>query len=248
MKKLFFITSVIAIITLSSCGIKEGYLKFNQIPDELIAPEKIRAFLKQNPNPSIVLRVPQTTAGATQSDPNNHLYIAIEKELVLQGFNLKDRGLFNQVLNSQKDLDYSKITDLTGTDLILELIKVDTKIPFNTNKAYTKKDVEVILKDINYLRYGASIEFKLIMVKNNEHGGSYTFTLTPCTELNDDCNCKVPYKFGEKFYPESYVTICKLNQVKQNNAPPTAYESIPQNVIENFVRDGVKKVVEAIRQ
>jgi hypothetical protein len=248
MKKLFFITSVIAIVMLSSCGIKEGYLKFQQIPDELIAPEKIRAFLKQNPNPSIVLRVPQTTAEATQQDPNSHLYTAIEKELVLQGFNLKDRGLFNQVLNSQKDLDYSKITDLTGTDLILELVKVDTKIPFNTNKAYTKKDIEIILKDINYLRYGASIEFKLILVKNNEHGGSYTFTLTPCTELNDDCRCKVPYKFGKKFYSEFLVNICRLNELKEKNAPPTAYESIPQPIIENFVRDGVKKVVEAIKQ
>ncbi len=248
MKKFFLLTSIITLVILSSCSIKEGYIKLKPIPDELIATEKIRAFLQQNPHPSIVLRVPQNTAGATQSDPNSHLYIAIEKELVLQGFNLKDRGLFNQVINSQKDLDYSKITDLTGTDLILELIKVDTKIPFNTNRAYTKKDVKVILKNINYLRYGASIEFKLILVKNNEYGGSYTFTLTPCTELNDDCNCKVPYKFGKKFYPESIYNICKLNQLKENNTPPTAYELIPQPVIENFVREGVKKVVEAIKQ
>jgi hypothetical protein len=234
---------------LSSCGIKEGYLKLKQTPDELIAPERIRAFLKENPNPSIVLRVPQSTSGATQADPNSHLYTAIEKELVLQGFNLKDRGLFNQVLNSQAGLDYSKINELTGTDLILELIKVDRKVPFNTNIAYTKKNVETVLQDINYLRYGALIEFKLILVKNNEHGGSYTFTITPCTELNNDCQCKVPYKFSKKFYSESPIlNICFLNQRNINNAPPTAYQTIPDNVVEDFVREGVKKVVEAIRR
>lgn len=254
MKKLFFFTSIITLAMLSSCGVKEGYVKFNQTPDDLIGLDKIKAFLKQNPNPSIVLRVPQTTANATQSDQMNHLYTAIEKELVRSEFNLRDRGLFNQVLNSQKDLDYSKITELTGTDLILELVKVDNEIPFNTNIAYTKKDIAVILKNINYARIGASVEFKLILVKNNQHGGSYTFTYTPCTEQDDDCYCKVPYKYGKQFYSESsLLNICWLRQLKDNHAPPKGYEySIPQTVsqsqLEDLVIKGVKRVIKAIKE
>jgi hypothetical protein len=248
MKKLLIITCVIATVMLSSCGIKKGYLKFGQKPDELIATEKIKAFIKQNPHPSIVLRVPQAAGGATQSDQNSYIYTAIEKELVLAGFNLKDRGLFNQVLNSQAALDYSKITDLTGTDLILELIKVETKIPFNTNRAYTRDGTERILKNINYTRYGASIEFKLILVKNNEYGGSYAFTLTPCTEENDNCYCKVPYKFSKKFYPDFVINFCVQDKIQRNYIAPIAYETIPQDLFEIFVRNGVKKVVESIEQ
>jgi len=246
MKNKKIITFVLAIALLYSCNTKKGYVKFDKRSDELIATEKVKSFFKLNPHPSIVLRVPQSTSGVTQSDQNSYIYNAIEKELVIAGFNLKDRGLFNQVLNSQASLDYSKIKDLTGTDLILELVKVDMKVPYNTNIAYMKNDKQVILKRINYMRYGAIIEFKLILVKNNEYGGSFSFTYTPCSDKNDNCYCKVPYKYAGKFYPDVKANFCRID--KRKNAIISAYDFIPQDDFEKFVREGVKKVISSLNQ
>ncbi len=236
---------LLTILLISSCGIKRGYVRFSQRKNELIATEAIKSFLIKNPHPSIVLRVPQASMGATQSDQNSYIYTAIEKELVLGGFQLKDRGLLNQVVNSQSGLDYSKISEYTV--LILELVTVDTKIPYETNRAFTKKDKERILKHISYTRYGATIEFKIIIVKNNEFGGSYSFMYSPCTEKNDNCYCKVPYKYVKKFYPDAAANFCGIDRRNAAKAAPVFYETIPQDVFELFVRDGVKKVISEIR-
>ena len=253
MKKCLVILTVFFVLLINSCGLKRGYLKFDNRNDELIATEKIKDFIKQNPQPSIVLRVPISEKNATDADQNSYIYTAIEKELVLAGFVLRDRGLFNEVVSSQAALNYSKIVELTNTDLILELVKVDTKIPFKTNKAYKKDGTEVILKKLSYTRLGASIEFKLILVKSNEYGGSYSFTYAPCTEKNDNCYCQVPYKTSNKFYPDYKLNWCTIDnkgkdKKKLNDATPTAYETIPQNEFEIFVRNGVKKVIGSIKQ
>lgn len=249
MKKQLMLFMVIIIVVLaSSCRVKRGYVKYAKKSDELIATERIKSFIKQSPSPSIVLRVPQAAESATQSDQNNYVYSAIEKELVLAGFKLKDRGLFNQVIKSQVSLDYSKITELTGTDLILELVKVDTKIPYSTNRAYTREDREQILKNINYTRYGASIEFKLTLVKNNEYGGSYSFNYTPCTTKNENCTCKVAYTRSKRFYPDFIRNFCGIEKRKIKKGTPSVYESVPQDEFEIFVRNGVKKVIESIEQ
>lgn len=253
MKRITIITGVFIAVMFNSCSIKKCYVQFDHKNHELIATEKIKILLKQNPSPSIVLRVPQAAGGATQSDPNNHVYTAIEKELVIAGFNPKDRGLFNQVLNSQTALDYSKINDLTGTDLILELVKVDDKIPFTTNRAYDIKDGKQKIGDnpkmpgLNQItRFGASIEFKLIIVKNNEYGGSYLFNYTPCDNSDNnsrnDCNCQLDYAM-HTFFVKDY---CGYSQANGNQGK--AYEAVPQNEFEIFVRNGVKKVIASIRE
>ncbi|MFZ2205520.1 MAG: hypothetical protein WAV23_02935 [Minisyncoccia bacterium] len=246
MKKQLLFYAIILITIISSCGIKRGYLQFKSKNDELIATDKIKVFMKKNPNPSIVLRVPQASNGATQSDQNSYVYSAIEKELVIAGFKLKDRGLLNQVVNSQSVLDYQKLSEYT--DLILELVKVDTKVPFNTNVAYTRDGTERVLKNINYTRSGASIEFKIILVKNNEYGGSYSFFYAPCPTLNDNCYCKVPYKYVKKFYPDRVVNFCGIDKRKAARDEPSAYETVPQDEFEIFVRKGVKKVIDLIKQ
>lgn len=246
--KLKVVLLIFVTLFLTSCGIKKGFLKFDKKNEELVATEKIKDFIRKNPNPSIVLRVPNTSSDALQSDQNSYIYSAIEKELAKAGFNLKDRGLFNQVLNSQQSLDYSKINDLTGTDLILELVKIDTRIPISTNKAYTKDGKLKMTKGFDYTRYGASIEFKLILVKNNDFGGSYSFNYTPCIENEylSNCECQVGYKKSGKFYSDIDVNICDINEDKSKKKVQ-AYQTISQNPFESFVRDGIKKVIASIR-
>lgn len=246
--KVILLISVTLFIA-TSCGIKKGFLKFDKRNDEVFATSKIKEFMRKNPRPSIVLRVPNTNTDALQSDQNSYIYTAIEKELLKADFDLKDRGLFNQVVNSQQGLDYSKISQLTGTDLILELVKINPKISISTNKAYTKDGIPKLTKDFNYTRDGASIEFKIIIVKNNDFGGSYTFNYTPCQDDSylNDCNCQVGYKKSGKFYSDIDVNFCDENEEKPKKKEQSSYQTIPQDLFESFVREGVKKVIASIK-
>ena len=234
---------VLIAVLLTSCKIHKGYLKFEKKADEIIALDKVKKIINENKSPTIVLRVPEMSESATQSDQNNYIYNAIEKELVINGFNVKDRGLFNQVIKSQKDLDYTKINELAGAELILELIKVETKIPYKTNRAFTENNKEIILENLEYQRVGASIEFKLIIVNNNEYGGSYKFNYSPCIELNEDCLCKVPYKGKKKFLPNFYASFCN----KDEKVKVSAYEKIPKDELEIFIRGAVSQLIKTIK-
>ena len=100
--------------------------------DEKLEKADKLAFLKNNKNPTIVLRVPNSISSVVSENKSmqgsSNIYNAIEKELFKAGFAVRDRALFEQVLdkNYGKDIsvgkvDYSKINELTETDLILEL-------------------------------------------------------------------------------------------------------------------------------
>ncbi|MBN1183432.1 MAG: fibrobacter succinogenes major paralogous domain-containing protein [Bacteroidales bacterium] len=232
----------LTILLLTSCApLQKGIVVYEGRQDEIIATERIKSFISNNPNPSIVLRVPITEKQATQSDPNSYIYNAIEKELVIAGFNVKDRGLFNEIVNSTADLDYTRLKELTGTELILELVRIDLNVEHKTNKIYDKKGEVRLSEDYLIIKIGAAIEFKLIIVDGNDYGGSYSFYLTPCTDINsNNCNCFVGYKnYPKKVYP--YVDMC--NEVKKG-----AFEYIDQDVMEDFVRQGVKLMVHEIKE
>jgi predicted small lipoprotein YifL len=74
MKKIKFIFVLASLaISLSSC-LQKGLIQFQPKNDEIVATPQIKAFMKNNQNPSIVLRVPTVEKQATQSDPNNYIY------------------------------------------------------------------------------------------------------------------------------------------------------------------------------
>jgi hypothetical protein len=135
-----------------------------------------------------VLRVPNSNDKATSNtmiNPNNDmLYNAIEKELLKEGFNVRDRGLFNEIVDKSKSADYTKLGEETNTDLILEVININTSVSYSTNKitlVSTSNGPESSnITPVDYKRLGASIEFRLIMVKNNEIAGNYKYNFTPC--------------------------------------------------------------------
>ncbi len=205
-------------LILNSCALKTGYLKFDRTKqDEIIATVNIKKFMASHPNPSIVLRVPDGGGSILGNDNNSLIYNAIEKELIIAGFNVKDRGLFKAVMDKSKSSDYSQINEVTKTDLILELILPDTKQQYRTNRFYTEDDEEIIFNDREFNRDGLEIDFKLILVKENEYGGSYSFYYAPCEKKNELCGCKVVYKnyTPPRTYPQ--VNPCRD---KNNN---TAY-------------------------
>src|ERR1700733_1662195 len=122
--KLFLPVFTSLIMCFTSCSSSTKIIRFSSIPDETYANPNLKDFFKSNSNPNIVLRVPNTNDKATSntsiSKNNDVLYNAIEKELLKENFSARDRGLFNELLSKSQTSDYSKIKELTNTDIILE--------------------------------------------------------------------------------------------------------------------------------
>lgn len=241
-------------LNLVSCSLQKGTLQFEGKKNEIIATEDIKAYIKTEAMPSIVLRVPNLEDVAIKSDPNDYIYSAIEKELLIGGFNVKDRGLFGEVMKRwEGNISYMDIRDLTGADFILELVRMDTKVKHVTNKITTRNGTEKAYEGAVITRYGANIEFKLILVKGNVFAGSYTFNYTPCMKSNNlGCECLVGYK-GTQVYP--LINFCEKKEKskdkkkrKGGDTTETAYEYVDKNVLEEFVRNGVKLMIAEIRK
>jgi hypothetical protein len=226
---------VTLLVTLSSCY-KRGYIQLNSLDNEQIASNAIKTFLAKNSSPSIVLKAPKSGRKSTTSDRNTYIYNAIEKELLVAGFNVKDRGLFNAVMEKSKEVNYKDIKELTNTDLLLELVQVSRKVKFKTNKVQTKKGEEKVLKNSDFTLYGAVIEFKLTIIETNQFAGSYTFYWSPCTNLDYSCDCEVVYNLtATKTYP--HLSFCGEDK---NN---TGYEYVSESHMASIARDGVKRMI-----
>lgn len=230
MKKTTTLLSIAMLcLILTNCS-SVKFIKFTEQPNEIYPSENLKSFLKNNKNPRVVLRIPSTKAGVTESETNTVLYDAIEKELLKQGFTVRDRQLFNQVIsNSDNNTDYSKLTEKTDTDLIIELSKLESKVVYQTNKYYTDKGKEGLL-DYEYKRYGAIVEFKIVLMKKNEFAGTYTFNFSPC-------NPKYPCQINEDF----------TKRWKKIQKSKLGYEEVEKSALEDFIRNAAKQLVQQMR-
>lgn len=234
---------VICSYIISACSLQKGYILYNSKKPEIIATPMIKEYIKTHPNPSIVLKAPNSESKSTQSDPNSYIYNAIEKELLIAGFDVRDRGLFNEIISKSRDINYEDLQKLTGTELILELVQVSTSVEYVTNKFYTRDGAERVSSEVNFKKYGAVIEFKMTLIEKNQFAGSYTFNYVPCSSVDlNNCNCEVAYKDWTKVYP--YLSFCR----NVNDYNKEAFEYVSQNEMELFVRDGVRKMIAEIRK
>lgn len=224
---------IIAFAALASCSPVTKIIKYPTREKEIIANKNLTGFFNTNKSPNIVLRVPNTSDKATSntstSTDNNILYNAIEKEFLRQGYSVRDRGLFNEIINKSGSTDYSKIKDLTNTDLILEVVNIDPKVVYSTNKITLigkKKNTEQI-GYVDYKRYGASVEFRLIMVKNNEIAGSYKYNYKPCRE-----GCEIgTFNF----------------KTKGNHREVELRESVSVNLLEEFIKGSTQDLINSFK-
>lgn len=229
-KLLYFI---FVTLLFSSCSPTSRIIKFPKKGDEVFANNNLKEFFKKNKSPNIVLRVPNTDDKATSntivSKDNNVLYNAIEKELLRQGFSVRDRGLFNEIINKSGSTDYSKIKDLTNTDLILEVVNIDPAVIYTTNKVTVlkKKRQTEELSTIDYKRYGASVEYRLIMVNNNEIAGTYKYNYQPCP---DGCALG-SFSFSGK----------------RNNYQVVLKETVSVNTLEEFIKLCTQDLIKSFR-
>lgn len=218
-----------AICLVTSCS-SVKYIKFTDQQNEIYPSNNLKSFLQVNKNPKVVLRIPRGKSEVTETEDRSNLYDAIEKELLKQGFTVRDRQLFNQVVsNSENNTDYSKLTEKTDTDLIIELSKLDIKVLYSTNKFATAKGKDGVL-DYTYKRYGAVVEFKIVMMKNNEFAGTYTFHYAPCNTQNP---CVIDDNFTKRW--------------KRIQRSKEGFEGVETNELEKFIRDATKQLVESMR-
>jgi hypothetical protein len=235
-------------ILLLSCGTANYMVRYSPQPPDTYTNNNLKSFLKTNNKVNIVLRVPNVTEEVTTKNSGNSIaktsvyerandiyYNAIEKELLKAGFSVRDRGLFNEVLkkmqrDNKQNIDYSQIKDLTETDIILEVIKIDPAVPYVTNKL-SVQDKKGNWKEQSfygeYKRYGASAEFKVILLKNNEMAGTYKFNYAPCTS---GCDLSA---FNAK--------------VKLNIKGPQAYEGVEVDKMEEFIKGSTRDLISAIK-
>lgn len=205
-------------------------IKYSKRPDETFANYNLKEFLRENRTPKIVLRVPNSSDKATSNSSlgkdNDVLFNAIEKEFLRQGYIVRDRGLFNEIIDKAGSSDYSKIQGLTDTDLILEVINIDRKVVYTTNKitVIKKKSESEVIQNIDYARYGASVEFRIIMVKNNEVAGSYKYHWRPC--------------------PQG----CQLNNFVVVKRQVELRETISVNEMEEFITASTQRLINSLRE
>ncbi|MBS1738517.1 MAG: hypothetical protein JSS98_18195 [Bacteroidetes bacterium] len=244
MKKYNFYLTVIAILVMTSCALQKGHIQFNSKPNEVIATPMIKEYMKLHPHPAIVLKAPNSENKSTQADPNSYIYNTIEKELLLAGFDVKDRGLFNEVVSKSNEINYVELKKLTGTELILELVQVSRSIEYGTNKYYGKDGTERTSNNYTFKKYGAVIEFKMTLIEKNQYAGSYSFNYTPCGKVDkSNCDCEVAYKVvPAKIYP--HLSSCGGNKSSQK----MAYEYVSQNIMEELVRNGVRQMIAEIKK
>lgn len=219
-KSQFFI--IILLITLSSCvaNRKLGTVYFQPESPEFFAKYGLKQFLKGNNNPKIVLRVPVSKATSTEEEnfSLSPIYNAIERELLKGGFNVRDRGLFNEILKKSDNEDYASIRDLTDTDLILEVVGIDLNVEYNTNKYkdHRGRDVKIFG---NISLNGASVDFKIIMINSNELAGTYKFNYAPCSQ-------------GCKYYIDKYGNLYTALSGTSEIQP---YEIVESNALVEFI-------------
>lgn len=159
-----------------------------------------------------------------------NLYNVMEREFMRNGFVVRDRQLFDQIVsNNDNTADYSKLKEKSDTDIIVEVSRIDMDVLYETNKYYTDKGREGVM-NYDYKRYGTSIEFKVILIENNELAGTYTFNYTPCNE-------KYPCIINEKF--EENWRKAKKGKI--------GYERVEQNQVEEFVKFATNHLIQTMR-
>ncbi len=233
MKKILFTVIGLALLTVG-CGAPASVsrtVKFSQKNDEITTTPSLKEYLAQNPNPKIVLR---TTArvnsdNVTENEQNNYLYNAIESELLKSGFVVRDRQLFDKIVtNTDNNNNYGNLKEKSDTDLIIELTNLDRSIKHQTNKYYDSKGREKTSTVLaNKLFYGATIEFKVIMINTNEFAGIYKFNYVPCVS-----GCDVG--------PNKRMTRRELDELK-------SFEAVEENRLIEFAKNATKQLVTEMR-
>ena len=233
MKPSTIVINILILSLLFSCSSSKT-LRYTKKPDDIVTTKSLKNFLANNKNPKVVLRVSSASFTVTEDENIDYLYNAIENELLENGFIVRDRQLFNQIIaNNDNTIDYEVLKNKSDTDLIIELTRLDPSILYTTNKYYDKNDNEKVDSYKEYKRYGASIEFKVVLINSNEFAGVYKFNYTPCTE-----GCVISKSLKQQAKE-------RKNRYEEGEKP---YEGVEMDELEIFIKGATSKLVSEMRK
>lgn len=225
---------LISLILFTNCQTTKS-IRFSQKENEIVTNQNLKTFLANTKNPKIVLRVPYTSKEVTENDKNTYLYNAIEHEFLKNGFIVRDRQLFNQIIaNSENNLNYEVLKQKSDTELIIELSQLRDDIIYETNQYYDGNNKIKVEKDIFHKKAGAMVEFKVIIVKNNEYAGVYKFHYSPCSV--EPCVISLSIKDYEKL------------RKAQSKSEPIPVEIVNNDVMEDFIRRATQQLINEMRK
>jgi hypothetical protein len=186
-------------------------------PADIVIHTELRDFLSKKPNPTVMLRVPtsiSTLTGDNTKDVKHYsnFYGAIEKELMREGFTVRDRGLINTVIGLEQ-ASYKEIGEKTKTDIFIEITSFTVK---NANIA-TKEWFKISKKEGVRASKGTSdianletagrlrpeeyvIECKIIVVEEGLTGGIFELHYCAC----NTSPCSFTFYYDKSF---SYSSI-----------------------------------------
>lgn len=236
MKKSTIYSIIISIIFISCSSTK--IIEFSEKPDDIHTTESLRKFLNINKNPKVVLRVSnsvlQETKNLRDEDSYDYLYNIIENQLLKSGFQVRDRQLFEQITgNDLNTLDYENIKTKSDTELIIEISRFEPDVLYKTNVYTNKKGKSKVEEHGNYEKYGAIVEFKIVLITKNEFAGSYSFNYTPCTS-----GCVIEQSISDRNK--------QLKKMRKKGVEP--YRGTERDELEEFMIDASNKLVIEMRK
>ncbi|MCL2510956.1 MAG: hypothetical protein FWF09_02780 [Bacteroidales bacterium] len=279
---------ILAIVMLASaCGMfkkapvaqqKTGTSYIRVIPEEAqpYTTPALKRFMAENEGPSVVVRdVKAAAAGVSGNSNSSKVCALMESGLLKAGYNVRDRQLFENVMNRMGDnIDYEDLCKKTGTDLIFEVIDFVDLSSGEQGKRYSvgwffnkyfdgSESMELFYKKeyiydkkgrpkqeiktpISYeIRGGYHIEIKVIMLRDNKVGGTYKYYYTPCS-TGDGCMIT---NFGPplRYRDNNEYTAYEKSEHRKSDA----YEDTVQewgNFIANVVKEMDKAMKEGINK
>jgi len=239
-KYLFFALSYL----FSSCGYTAIVsVKFEKKQNDVFTKQTLTDYLNKINTPEIILRVPDNVQTVLQQnnqdkDVASSYYYIIEKELIKSGFIVRDRALYAEVLKENKTLDYAEIGRVTKTNLILELVDISYPV-FRTNIYTNPRGVEKVWTDGYIERKGLRIEYKIILVEENDFAGAYEFIYTPCSSEE---GCKYVLEVLSWFQNSR-----KIFKPYQQRDAVKGFQAVSSDVVEYFFKSSIQQLVREIK-
>jgi hypothetical protein len=191
-----WLTAGCIVFSLCSCASVQhiALIVPNEKPQEIVISKELGAFLKERPQPTVVLRVPSAPTSVTEAEQKRlqqgeksaqslqeaiaNAYNDIEKELIKAGFTVRDRALLNSLL-AQGNVDYEEIGKKVKTDLIIEITALNFSIYEKVTEYIDKETNEKGSLFLPVSVQSAEFSFKIVIVDKGQLGGMFAFNYQP---------------------------------------------------------------------
>ena len=192
MKSFFCKLPVLILVTLifSSCWPKKGIVLFKEAEGSSFLKENYKESVNDPNAISVLLRVPQTPAKASEIGESAYsgFYNTIESELVKNGFIVRDRQIFNELISNRNE-NISQLAKGTETDIIIEIVELDLGVGYKTDNFIKKNsNKKIFLRNGLIQMNGVRVKFKIFSIKKNELIGALEFNYAPCEK---GCDFKI---------------------------------------------------------